>query len=197
MGVDTTTTVDGDSDSPTTTLLPSEPISKTPRDSFHFAYIIYFTMGAGYLIPWNAFITAVDYFSYLYPNAAVDRVFSVSYMLIGFVCLLFIVGFSHKSHSFARINLGLGLFVVALLVVPVMDATYIKGVVGVYGGFYVSVAATGLSGMADALVQGGVIGAAGEMPERYMQAVIAGTAASGTDLFFISDIWDLIKIVSW
>lgn len=75
--------------------------------------------------------------------------------------------------------MGLGLFVVSLVVVPVMDVSYIKGRVGVYIGFYVSVGAVGLSGIADALVQGGVIGAAGEMPERYMQAVVAGTAASG------------------
>ena len=33
----------------------------------------------------------------------------------------------------------------------------------------------GLYGLAYLLVQGGVIGAAGEMPERYMQAVVAST----------------------
>lgn len=33
--------------------------------------------------------------------------------------------------------------------------------------------------IADALVQGGIVGSAGELPERYMQAMVAGTAASG------------------
>ena len=33
----------------------------------------------------------------------------------------------------------------------------------------------GLYGLAYLLVQGGVIGAAGEMPERYIQAVVAST----------------------
>lgn len=171
-------TASDDSESPSHLLLP-KPNTKIPEDSYHLAYIIYFILGTGYLIPWNAFITAVDYFSYLYPDASVDRVFAVVYMIIGLISLLFIVFYSHKSHSFVRINVGLGLFVVSLLVVPVMDVTYIKGQIGVYGGFYVSVAAVGLSGIADALVQGGVIGTAGEMPERYMQAVVAGTAASG------------------
>ncbi|KAL8253647.1 hypothetical protein R6Q59_031868 [Mikania micrantha] len=167
-----------DFESPALLLLP-KPDAKPPQDSYHLAYIIYFILGTGYLVPWNAFITAVDYFSYLYPDASVDRVFGVVYMVIGLVCLIFIVFYSHKSNAFVRINVGLGLFVVSLLVVPVMDVTYIKGQVGVYAGFYVSIAAVGLSGIADALVQGGVIGAAGEMPERYMQAVVAGTAASG------------------
>lgn len=75
--------------------------------------------------------------------------------------------------------MGLGLFVLSLLIVPVLDLVYIKGRVGLYDGFYVTVAAVALSGLADALVQGSLIGAAGELPERYMQAVVAGTAGSG------------------
>ena len=75
--------------------------------------------------------------------------------------------------------MGLGLFVVSLLVVPLLDAFYVKGRVGLYDGFYVTVGAVALSGVADALVQGSIVGSAGELPERYMQAVIAGTAGSG------------------
>jgi equilibrative nucleoside transporter 1/2/3 len=167
----------------TTTTTTNSTISqqKIPKDTFHLAYIIYFTLGLGFLLPWNAFITAVDYFSYIYPDVSVDRIFSVAYMVMGLACLVVIILFyAHKSDAYLRINLGLGLFIVALLVVPVMDAVYIKGRVGLYDGFYVTVGALALSGMADALVQGGLIGAAGELPERYMQAVVAGTAASGT-----------------
>lgn len=90
-----------------------------------------------------------------------------------------IVAFAHKSNAFVRINVGLGVFVASLLVVPVMDVVYVKGESGVYGGFYVTVGAVALAGIADALVQGGIIGAAGELPDRYMQATVAGTAASG------------------
>lgn len=79
--------------------------------------------------------------------------------------------------------MGLGLFVVSLLVVPLMDTVYIKGRVGLQDGFYVTVGAVALSGLADALVQGGLIGSAGELPERYMQAVVAGTAGSGNFCF--------------
>ena len=75
--------------------------------------------------------------------------------------------------------MGLGLFVVSLLVVPLLDAFYVKGRVGLYDGFYITVGAVALSGVADALVQGSIVGSAGELPERYMQAVIAGTAGSG------------------
>ncbi|GMP58028.1 hypothetical protein CsSME_00021853 [Camellia sinensis var. sinensis] len=177
----TTNTTDG-GDSESISLLQAE---KIPKDSFHLAYLIYFTLGTGYLLPWNAFITAVDYFSYLYPDASVDRVFSVAYMVVGVISLLFIVFYAHKSDSYIRINVGLALFVVSLLVVPIMDVVYIKGRVGIYDGFYVTTAAVALSGIADALVQGGIIGAAGQLPDRYMQAVVAGTAASGVLVSFL------------
>lgn len=81
--------------------------------------------------------------------------------------------------------MGLGLFVLSLLIVPVLDLVYIKGRVGLYDGFYVTVAAVALAGLADALVQGSLIGAAGELPERYMQAVVAGTAGSGVLVSFL------------
>ncbi|PHT73887.1 Equilibrative nucleotide transporter 1 [Capsicum annuum] len=109
----------------------------------------------------------------------VDRVFGIVYMIIGLICLLFIVAFANKTSAFVRINVGLLLFVIALVTVPLMDVVYVKGRVGVYGGFGVTVGLVGVCGIADALVQGGVIGAAGELPERYMQATVAGTAASG------------------
>ncbi|XP_068667156.1 equilibrative nucleotide transporter 1-like [Aristolochia californica] len=153
--------------------------AKAPADHFHVAYIVYFTLGTGFLLPWNAFITAVDYFDYLYPGVSVNRVFAPVYMLVTLSCLLIIVGWAHKSSARVRINLGLALFVVALLVVPIMDVIYTRGIRGLYSGYYVTVAAVALAGIADALVQGGVMGTAGELPERYMQATVAGTAASG------------------
>ena len=177
---------DGDSES--TSLLETTSVAatpnKVPKDSFHLAYIIYFTLGFGYLLPWNAFVTAIDYFSYLYPDASVDRIFAVVYMGVSFICLVFIILYSHKSNAHLRINLGLVLFVLTLLVVPVMDVVYIQGRVGLYEGFYVTIGSVVLCGAADAVVQGGVIGSAGELPERYMQAVVAGTAGSGIDFFW-------------
>ncbi|CAI9092892.1 OLC1v1028250C1 [Oldenlandia corymbosa var. corymbosa] len=178
-----------DAESATTLLIPKNPSSssdpKIPKDSFHLAYIIYFILGTGYLLPWNAFITAVDYFSYLYPDTSVDRVFAIVYMVVGLICLILIIAFEHKSTSFVRINAGLVVFVVALLVVPLMDVWYVKGKVGMYAAYYVTVFLVALCGIGDALVQGSLIGAAGELPERYMQAVVAGTAASGVLVSFL------------
>jgi equilibrative nucleoside transporter 1/2/3 len=185
-------------DSDSSLLLPtsSGTTKKPPQDKYHLAYITYFILGFGYLLPWNAFITAVDYFSYLYPQASVDRIFAVVYMLVGLFGLTIIILYSHKSHAYVRINLGLALFVLSLLVVPLIDVFYVKGRVGFYGGFYVTVGSVALSGVADALVQGSIVGSAGELPQRYMQAVIAGTAASGIAFEFLSFLL-LFSVLFW
>ncbi|KAL0421353.1 UNVERIFIED_CONTAM: Equilibrative nucleotide transporter 1 [Sesamum latifolium] len=139
MGITTAAAADGDSESAILLIPKAANPDKIPKDSFHLAYIIYFTLGAGYLLPWNAFITAVDYFTYLYPDVSVDRVFSIVYMLVGLTSLLFIVAFAHKSNSFVRINVGYVLFLLALVAVPLMDLWYVEGRVGVFGGYYVTV----------------------------------------------------------
>lgn len=151
-----------------------------PSDSFHFAYVVYFVLGIGALLPWNSFITAVDYFTYLYPAALINRVFAVAYLASFLFLLTLVVGFgAHKTRAALRINAGLGLFVASLLVVPIVDAVYVKGRSGIYGGYNVTVAAVMVGGMADALMRGGIVGSAGDLPRRYMQAFVAGTAASG------------------
>ncbi|CAL5349913.1 unnamed protein product [Camellia sinensis] len=151
---------------------------KIPKDSFNLAYTIYFTFSSAFFLSWNAFLTVIDYFSYLYPHVSVDRLFTIIYKPVGLFSLFFIVAYAHKPCSYLRVNVGLALFALSLLVVPVMDVAYIKGRTRLYNGFYVTVAAVAISGVGCGLVQGGIVGAAGELPERYMQAVVAESGAS-------------------
>eukprot|EP00252_Welwitschia_mirabilis_P017543 TRINITY_DN3883_c0_g1_i1.p1 TRINITY_DN3883_c0_g1~~TRINITY_DN3883_c0_g1_i1.p1 ORF type:complete len:437 (+),score=34.46 TRINITY_DN3883_c0_g1_i1:360-1670(+) len=157
------------------------PRGNAPKDSYNLAYISYFILGTGFLLPWNAYITAVDYFDYIFPGKHVDSVFSVAYMVpcLVFILLLLWWASSKGSNARFRINLGLGIFLLALLIVPVLDFAYIKGHRGLDSAYYVIVGAVLLCGFADSLVQGSLIGSAGELPPEYMQAVVAGTAASG------------------
>jgi len=148
-----------------------------PRDTYKIAYIIHFLLGAGNLLPWNALITAVDYFAYLYPTKHVEKVFSVAYMASSVLMLVVMLNFRF------RMNLGFSLFVFSLMVAPVIDwscrhkSTGGGPPTGAYG---VTVASVIVCGLADGLVGGSLIGSAGKLPKEYMQAVFAGTASSGT-----------------
>ncbi|KAK3436712.1 hypothetical protein EUGRSUZ_C01518 [Eucalyptus grandis] len=156
-----------------------------PLDTCKLAYIIHFLLGAGNLLPWNAFITAVDYFSYLYPDEHIERVFSVGYMSSSVLVLVVVVslgGWSRKLSLRTRMNVGFSLFILSLMVAPIIDWTSGGGSGAKRGGkvaYAVTVSSVVMCGLADGLIGGSLIGSAGKLPKQYMQAVFAGTASSG------------------
>ncbi|XP_076889442.1 equilibrative nucleotide transporter 8-like [Bidens hawaiensis] len=157
-----------------------------PKDTYHMTYIIHFLLGAGYLIPWNAFITAVDYFQFLYPNKHINKVFSVGYMSATLTVLVTLMCWSSSSRAKlpsvrTRMNVGQCLFVLALMVPPMTEwivhgkqSTTTTNVA-----FVVLVSMVMISGLSDGLVGGSLVGATGALPGRYMQAVFAGNATAG------------------
>ncbi|CAN6681214.1 unnamed protein product [Malus baccata var. baccata] len=156
-----------------------------PRDAYKIAYIIHFLLGAGSLLPWNAFITAVDYFGRLYPTKHVEKVFSVAYMSSSLLVLLVMMSWSNwweKMSPRLKLNLGFSLFILSLMVAPITgwlsrSSALSSGRANAdYGVIVTSVVVCGL---ADGLVGGSLMGSAGKLPKKYMQAVFAGTASSG------------------
>ncbi|MFS7992436.1 putative equilibrative nucleoside transporter [Helianthus anomalus] len=165
--------------------------NKEPKDTYNMAYIIHFLLGAGYLVPWNAFITAVDYFQYLYPNKHINKVFSVGYMSAAMAVLFTLMWFSRSSRVKlpsvrTRMNLGQCLFILALMVAPVTDwivhGKETRKTMNI--AFVVLVSMVMISGLADGLVGGSLVGATGALPGRYMQAVFAGNATAGMIYIF-------------
>lgn len=122
---------------------------------------------------------AIDYFSHIYPHTHINRIFAVAYLPVVVTALLFLVFFGRQCDARVRINLGLALSVLSLLLMHLLEVFYIRGRIGLFSGFYVSPGAVVMCGAAEALVQSGVVGSAGELPERYMQAVVSGYTGSG------------------
>ncbi|XP_057968434.1 equilibrative nucleotide transporter 8 [Malania oleifera] len=154
------------------------------RDTYRIAYVIHFLLGAGNLLPWNALITAIDYFGHLYPGKEVEKVFSMAYMSSSVLVLVVLIswaGWREKLSFRVRMNLGFSIFVASLMVPPFMDwagcSTERRG--GTSGAYIMTVASVVICGFADGLIGGSLIGSAGKLPKQYMQAVFAGTASSG------------------
>ncbi|XP_021899277.1 equilibrative nucleotide transporter 8 [Carica papaya] len=154
------------------------PEGDEPKDTYRMAYIIHFLLGAGNLLPWNAFITAVDYFGSLYPSRHVEKVFSVAYLTSSVLLLLVMMSCGRKLISYRlRMNLGFSMFILSLMVPPAMD--WASRNCRLDGGFFLTVASVVICGVADGLIGGTLGGSAANLPKHYMQAVFAGTASSG------------------
>ncbi|KAL2929604.1 Equilibrative nucleotide transporter 8 [Bienertia sinuspersici] len=152
------------------------------KDTCKIAYILHFFLGAGNLLPWNTFITAIDYFTYLYPSKHVERVFSVAYMTSSLFILLLMI--NNQGHSIMtktsfriRMNVGMSMFIMSLIVAPTID--WAKWSFHERFSFIAIVTSVVVCGLADGLIAGSLIGSAGKLPKEYMQAVFAGTASSG------------------
>jgi equilibrative nucleoside transporter 1/2/3 len=150
-----------------------------PRDDYNAAYSVFFALGVGLILPWNAFISAVDYFQVLYPDAHTDRVFALAYMFPCLFTLVYLTFYCRKFSASSRINGGLTLFLAAIVLIPIVDRLLITGSQGSQATQYVTVGAGITMGIANAIMEGSLVGVAGELPERYMQAFVAGTAGSG------------------
>ncbi|KAL8497954.1 hypothetical protein ACS0TY_021347 [Phlomoides rotata] len=153
-------------------------------EKLKIAYIVHFFLGAGNLLPWNALITAVDYFGYLYPDRHVEKVFSVVYMAASLLVLVVMLkwGYFRRNLSLKlRMNLGFCMFVMSLMATPVMNWALpaSKMISSTTGYYYMVVSSVLICGLADGLIGGSLIGTAAKLPKQYIQAFFAGTASSG------------------
>ncbi|CAI5493912.1 unnamed protein product [Closterium sp. Naga37s-1] len=175
------------------------PVSNVaPPDRFYLAYFIFLLLGVGFLLPWNAFITAVDYFYLLYPTAHVATLFCVAYMFANLGTLILVLLYGQHVPSRTRIVNGFIAFTLLVLLVPALDALSAPGAIPSNAvqdadspavaatpaaspplALALTVAAVAASGAIDAVVQGSLFGMAGELHERYTQALAAGTSVSG------------------
>nr|GEU98711.1 equilibrative nucleotide transporter 8-like [Tanacetum cinerariifolium] len=167
----------------------NNPNQTKPKDTYKIAYMIHFLLGAGNLLPWNALITAIDYFGYLYPDKHVEKVFSVAYMSSSLLVLIVMIRWNNFSELLTfqvRMNIGFAMFVMSLMVTPTIDWAW-QGVSKVQSdaAFCAVVASVWICGLADGLIGGSLIGSAGKLPKEYMQAVFAGTASSGILVSFL------------
>ena len=132
------------------------------------AYWLCFHLGVGILLPWNAYVTAVDYFAAIHPNAHVDRLFGVLYFLPNLSTLPFVLRFAHLAAPRLRVRFGFGVFLACLLV-PAAAPRSLAALC----------AAVALTGVADAFAQGSLFGVVAQMPPAYTQALMGGTSFSG------------------
>ncbi|PKI35036.1 hypothetical protein CRG98_044551 [Punica granatum] len=139
--------------------------------------VVCWLLGNGCLFSWNSMLTIEDYYAYLFPDYHPSRVLTLVYQPFALITLAILVYHEAKINTRRRNLFGYTLFFISSLLVLVLDlATSGKGGIGTFIGICVISAAFGV---ADAHVQGGMIGDLSFMLSDFVQSFAAGLAASG------------------
>ncbi|XP_074307619.1 equilibrative nucleotide transporter 3-like [Silene latifolia] len=141
------------------------------------AVFVCFLLGMGSLMSWNSMLTMGDYYYHVFPKYHPSRVLTLVYQPFAVGTMLILAYNEARIDTRKRNIAGYILFALSTLGCILLDlATSGKGGVGPYVGVCLLV---GAFGVADAHVQGGMVGDLSFMLPEFMQSFFAGIAASG------------------
>ncbi|KAK2650951.1 hypothetical protein Ddye_018440 [Dipteronia dyeriana] len=154
------------------------PLEEAPArlEGKYVAMVVCWLLGNGCLFSWNSMLTIEDYYVQLFPRYHPSRVLTLVYQPFALGTLAILAYKEAKINTRKRNLFGYGLFFISSLLVLILNATSGKGGTGTFIGICAISAAFGL---ADAHVQGGMVGDLSFMTPELVQCFLAGLAASG------------------
>ncbi|KAE7995558.1 hypothetical protein FH972_000338 [Carpinus fangiana] len=142
------------------------------------AMVVCFVLGLGSLVAWSSMLTIGDYYYQLFPKKYhPSRVLTLVYQPFALGTMAILAYKESKINTRKRNLFGYTLFFASTFLVLILDvATSGKGGLGAFIGLCVLSACFGV---ADAHVQGGMVGDLSFMCPEFLQSFFAGLAASG------------------
>ncbi|KAK4491692.1 hypothetical protein RD792_002458 [Penstemon davidsonii] len=141
------------------------------------ATVVCWFLGLGSLVAWNSMLTIADYYYDLFPNYHPSRVLTLVYQPFALGTMAILAYKEAEINTRKRNLFGYILYTLCTFGLIVIDlASSGKGGIGNYIGICVLV---GGFGVADAHVQGGMVGDLSFMCPEFIQSFFAGLAASG------------------
>ncbi|KAJ4876448.1 Equilibrative nucleotide transporter 3 [Raphanus sativus] len=141
------------------------------------AKVICCILGIGGLASWNSLLTIADYYYKVFPNYHPSRVLILVYQPFALVTIVILAYHESKINTRKRNLIGYIIFTISTLLLIVLDLTTRgRGGLGPYIGLCTIVASFGL---ADATVQGGMIGDLSLMCSELIQSFMAGLGVAG------------------
>ncbi|TYG96198.1 hypothetical protein ES288_A11G329600v1 [Gossypium darwinii] len=139
--------------------------------------IVCWILGFRSLIAWNSMLTIGDYYYNLFPDYHPSTVLTLVYQPFAFGTMSILAYNESKINTRRRNIFGYSLFVASTFMLLVLDlATSGRGGLGSFIGICAIVA---FFGVADAFVQGGIVGDLSFMLPDFIQSFFAGLAAYG------------------
>ncbi|KAG5578785.1 hypothetical protein H5410_049412 [Solanum commersonii] len=139
--------------------------------------VVCWILGLGSLVSWNSMLTIGDYYYQLFPKYHPSRVLTLVYQPFALGTMAILVYNEARINTRKRNLTGFTLFFLSTFALLVLDlATSGAGGLGNYIGICAIVVAFGV---ADAFVEGGMVGDLSFMCPEFIQSYLAGLAASG------------------
>ncbi|XP_044495377.1 equilibrative nucleotide transporter 3-like [Mangifera indica] len=154
-------------------------IAETPArlEGKYKALVVCWVLGLGNLVSWNSMVTMLDYYDKLFEKYHPTRSLTLVYLTFALGAIAILAYNESRVDTRPRNLTGYTIFFASSLALILLDlATSGKGGIGPFLGVCAFVACFGV---ADALVQGGMVGDLSFMRPELMQSFLAGLAASG------------------
>ncbi|XP_058792732.1 equilibrative nucleoside transporter 4 [Phymastichus coffea] len=148
-----------------------------PVDRWNLVYLSLVLAGAGFLLPYNSFIIAVDYFQARYPGTTVVFDMSVVYIMTAFFAVLLNNTLVETLSLGTRITFGYLVSFLTLNFVVLCEVSW--EVFGVATSYNINLIAVAVVSLGCTVQQSSFYGYTSMLPSRYTQAVMAGESAAG------------------
>ncbi|XP_072947546.1 equilibrative nucleoside transporter 4 [Epargyreus clarus] len=155
----------------------SQETTTAPPDKFNCVYVTLFIAGTAFLMPFNCFIMAVDYFQHHFPDSTI--MFDLSTVYISSACIAVVINnllldlFSYNT----RITFGILTSLTTMIFVAVCNVGWDGFPNNV--SYNISLIAIAVIAFGCTIQQSSYYGFTGCLPCRYTQAVMVGESAAG------------------
>ncbi|XP_040087361.1 equilibrative nucleoside transporter 4 [Oryx dammah] len=151
-----------------------EPV---PDDRYHAIYFAMLLAGVGFLLPYNSFITDVDYLHHKYPGTSIVFDMSLTYILVALVAVLLNNVLVERLSLHTRITAGYLLALGPLLFISICDVWL--QLFSRDQAYAINLAAVGTVAFGCTVQQSSFYGYTGMLPKRYTQGVMTGESTAG------------------
>ncbi|NWQ82691.1 S29A4 protein, partial [Columbina picui] len=143
-----------------------------PQDRYHGIYFAMLLAGVGFLLPYNSFITDVDYLHHKYPGTSIVFDMSLTYILVALVAVILNNALVELLSLHTRISVGYLFALGPLLFVSICDVWL--ELFTRRQAYAINLVAVGVVAFGCTVQQSSFYGYTGLLPKRYTQGVMTG-----------------------
>ncbi|XP_066433327.1 equilibrative nucleoside transporter 4 isoform X1 [Eleutherodactylus coqui] len=158
------------------TLMESD-VNPEPQDRYHGIYFAMLLAGVGFLLPYNSFITDVDYLHHKFPGTSIVFDMSLTYILVALTAVVLNNATVELLTTHMRITAGYIFALGPLIFIGICDVwlelfTFKQS-------YAVNLFAVGVVAFGCTVQQSSFYGYTGMLPKRYTQGVMTGESTAG------------------